>query len=130
MASTGSPAGMPSEAGPMRARASALVSELTSPDGLGQPALLRLLQADTHGVQPAELVDDVPLEVDRDARSALVPAAHHTHQGRPDEEVEADHRGDRVAWKAEQAGLAARTVEQGLARLELDAPEDLLHPKV
>src|SRR3712207_8816417 len=41
-------------------------------------------------------------------------------------ELEADHRRDRVARQSEEANVLAHPEEERLARLELDAPEDLL----
>src|SRR4028118_1030180 len=99
-------------------------------DGAGEPAVLRFFQAHPHGVHPAELVDDVFLEVDGYAGPLEVLAAHHGHEGGADEEVEADHRGDGVAGEAEEARLVAFAVEEGFSRLELYAPEDLLDPEV
>src|SRR3712207_544188 len=61
------------------------------PDGPGEPASLRLLEAHPHRVHPPEVVLDVLLEVHLYAWPSPVLAAHHLREGGPDKELEADH---------------------------------------
>src|SRR5919202_6241234 len=101
-----------------------------SPDGPGEPAFIRAREAHPHRVHPAEVVLHVFFEIDLYVGPSVVLAAHHLHEGWPDEEFEADHRRNRVAGETEEADVVPNPEEERFAGLELDPRENLLHAEL